>query len=132
MPQSLVAREGDGRTRLPSQKYESNSKSNGTQSIVYEEATLSNGERKRKREAVEDPQEDQQASGSLEWKTMIELGIQERRQKRQRAGLEEQEDDVEEDEDYSDEEPGSEDGGSDADEESGIDEHRIEQNGYRE
>jgi hypothetical protein len=49
--------------------------------------------RKRKRESFDTPevaQENEQASGSLDFKTMIEQSIQDGRRKRQQAKLEEQ------------------------------------------
>ncbi|KAH8779627.1 hypothetical protein BGZ57DRAFT_313791 [Hyaloscypha finlandica] len=98
MPQSVSARQRHGgRTALPSQRRQPNHSSSVSQPDIPDESTAMGDAteqgRKRKREAFETPelaQENEQASGSLDFRTMIERSIQDGRRKRQQAKLEEQ------------------------------------------
>ncbi|KAH8799908.1 hypothetical protein F5882DRAFT_374235 [Hyaloscypha sp. PMI_1271] len=98
MPQSVSTRQRQGgRTALPSQRRQPNHSSSVSQPDIPDESTAMGDAteqgRKRKREAFETPelaQENEQASGSLDFRTMIERSIQDGRRKRQQAKLEEQ------------------------------------------
>jgi hypothetical protein len=130
MPQGVTAREHVGRTALPNKRCAPDQDSRGNRSDARERPTSSNSKGKRKWEADRDDRETRQASGSLDLKTMIEQCLEETRQKRRRARLEEEfleVDGSEEDGASVLEEKGSEEGGSEQESVSGAEEPQLEQ-----
>jgi hypothetical protein len=111
MPQGI-----GGRKALPTQRCPPSQSSHGNRPVIREPVAASEEGKqgkKRKREAAEVDQENQQASASQNLKTMTEQSAQEGKRKRQQAKLEKQE--LEEEvsrEDGTEEDAGSEEDGS--------------------